>query len=148
MAGPSDIQRAFGGRVFGVVGHREEGQGWGGSAGDLQSLALRFTVHGEGVQVETSTSDPGEESPLARLVLRVFRSPPPLPLTLTFEERAARLRVCGREHDFKCYVCGGRSIAFAPVGDLWVTVELPTAFLDSQAFELDDEAEVRSSDEP
>ena len=58
-----------------------------------------------------------------------------------FEERAARLRVCGREHDSKAYVCGGRSIAVARVGDLWVTVELPTAFLDGQAFELHDEAE-------
>ena len=75
-------------------------------------------------------------------------SRPPLPFTLTFEERAARLRVCGREHDFKTYVCGGRSIAFARVGDLWVTVELPTAFLDSQAFELHDEAEFRWGDEP
>jgi hypothetical protein len=73
---------------------------------------------------------------------------PRLPLTLTFEERAARLRVCGREHDFKSYACSGRSIAWAPVGDLRVTVELPTAFLDSQAFELHDEAEYGTKNEP
>jgi hypothetical protein len=156
ISGPSaeDIQRAFGGRVFGVIGHRGEHGGWGGGPGALQNLSLRFTVRGERVEVETATVEPHEESALVRLALRALVpeggeiARPPLPLTLTFEERAARLRVCGREHDFKSYACGGRSTAFAPVGDLWVTVELPTAFLDSQAFELDDEAEVRCSDEP
>jgi hypothetical protein len=95
-----------------------------------------------------------EQSALARLSLRALVPEggdlvrPPLPLTLTLEERAARLRVCGREHDFNSYACSGRSIAFARIGDLWVTVESPTAFLDSQAFELHDEAEVNTGDEP
>lgn len=156
MTGPSaeDIQSAFGGRVFGVVGHRAErlGSGWGPQALQgaraLQTLSLLFTVQGEPVEVETATDDPGEESPLVRLTLRMLMPRPRLPFSLTFAERAARLRVCGREHDFKCYVCGGRSIAFASVGALWVTVSLPTALLDSDALELHDGAEVRTSDEP
>jgi hypothetical protein len=128
-SGPSaeDIQRAFGGRVFGVVGHRGEGMGSGGGPGALSSLSLLFTVQGERVAVETATDDPYEESALVRLALQALTpvdstgrrtSLPPLPLTLTFDERAARLRVGGREHDFKAYVRGDRSIAFAPVGGL------------------------------
>ena len=116
---------------------------------------LRFTVQGEHVEVETATDEPHEQA-FARfhernvLVSLAFRAlvpengevaRPPLPSTLTFEERAARLRVCGREHDFKSFVCGGRSVAWARIGDLRVTVELPTAFLGSQAFELNDKAE-------
>jgi hypothetical protein len=149
MPGPSaeDIQRAFGGRVFGVVGQRGEGQGWGSGQGALQNLSLLFTVRGEPVEVETATDDPGEESPLVQLALRVLWSRPPLPFILTFEERAARLRVCEREHDFKSYACGDRSIAFARVGDLWVTVLLPTSFLDGHAFELHDKAEYRTNDQ-
>jgi hypothetical protein len=156
-----DIERAFGGRVFGVVGHRGEALAWGGGRGALHSLSLLFTVQGEHVEVETLKSvipefEPREDSALVRLALKVLTpidsmgrtSRPPLPLTLTFEERAARLRVCGREHDFKSYACGGRSDAFTRVGDLWVTVQSPTAFLDSQAFELHDEAELPRSDEP
>jgi hypothetical protein len=160
ISGPpaEDIQRAFGGRVFGVVGHRGEYGGHGGAPGYLQTVSLRFTVQGKDVEVETATRErePLEGSALVPLALRALhpvgadgtQTQPPLPLTLTFEERAARLRVGGREHDFKSYVCGDHSIAFAPVGDLWVTVHLPTAFLDSQAFELDDEAEFRWRDEP
>jgi hypothetical protein len=104
MSGPSaeDIQRAFGGRVFGVVGQRGEGQGWGGGQGALQSLSLLYTVRGERVEIETATDDPGEDSALLRLALRVVLSRPPLPFSLTFEERTARLRVCGREHEFRC----------------------------------------------
>src|SRR4051794_39525501 len=149
MSSPSaeDIQSAFGGRVFGVVGHRGGGLGWGGGPGALHTLSLLFTVQGERVEVETATDDPGEESPLRRLALRMLMARPPLPFTLTFDERAAHLRVCGREHDFRSYACGRRSIAFGRLGDLWVTVELPTAFLDSQAFELNDEAEFGISDE-
>jgi hypothetical protein len=156
--GPSaeDIQRSFGGRVFGVIGHLGECGGWGGSPGHLLDLTLRFTVQGEHVEVETATVPPfeqrapdrgREQHALARLALRALVpeggdiAPPPLPLTLTFEERAARLRVCGREHDFKSYACSGRSVAWAPIGDLRVTVESPTAFLDSQAIELHDKAE-------
>jgi hypothetical protein len=118
-------------------------------------------VQGKDVQVETARQEP-PGPPLVPLALRALHpvgpdgqlTQPPLPLTLTFEERAARLRVRGREHDFRAYVCGDHAIAYAPVGDLrvtgdlWVTVELPTAFLDSQAFELDDDAEFRTSDEP
>ena len=165
ISGPSaeDIQRAFGGRVFGVLGHLGEYGGSGGAPGALRNMSLRFTVQGEHVEVETAMDDPYEQQALAgfheqnALVRLAFRAlvpesgeiaRPPLPLTLTFEERAARLRVCGREHDFKSYACGGRSIAFARVGDLRVTVELPTAFLDSQAIELHDEAEFGTSDEP
>jgi hypothetical protein len=133
--------------VFGVVGHREEGQGSGGGPGDLHTLSLLFTVQGERVEVETAIDDPGEESPMVRLALRALMRRPPLPFTLTFDERAARLRVCGREQNFKSYKCGGRSIMFARVRNLWVTVELPTAFLDGEAFELHDEAEFRTSDE-
>jgi hypothetical protein len=50
--GPSaeDIQRAFGGRVFGVIGHRGEAGGWGGGPGALNQLSLRFTVQGEQVE--------------------------------------------------------------------------------------------------
>ena len=143
MSGPSaeEIQRAFSGRVFGVVGQRGESQGWGSGQGALQNLSLLFTVLGERVEVETAADDPGEESPLVRLALRLLWSRPPLPFTLTFEERPARLKVCGREHDFKSYICGDRSIAFAHIGDVWITVELPTSFLDGQAFELHDRAE-------
>jgi len=143
MSGPSaeDIQRAFGGRVFGVVGQRGEGQGWGGGQGALRSLSLLYTVRGERVEIETTTDDPGEDSALFRLAFRVVSSRPPLPFTLTFEEHSTRLRVCGREHDFRAYACGDRSVAFAPVGDIWVLVDLPTPFLDGHAFELDDRAE-------
>jgi hypothetical protein len=163
--GPSaeDIQSAFGGRVFGVIGHLGEYGGSGGVPGALRSLSLRFTVHGEHVEVETATDDPDEQQTLARfreqnaLVQLAFRAlvpesgeiaRPPLPLTLTFKERAARLRVCGREHDFKSYACAGRSIAWAAVGDLRVTVESPTAFLDSQTIELHDEAEFEPATNP
>ena len=64
MSGPSaeEIQRAFGGRVFGVVGQRGESQGWGSGQGALQNLSLLFTVLGERVEVETAADDPGEES--------------------------------------------------------------------------------------
>lgn len=164
IQGPSaaDIQRAFGGRVFGVVGHRGESGGWGGAPGALQTLSLRFTVQGEHVDVETATDDPyeqalvgfHEQNALVRLAMRALgleggeNARPPLPITLTFEERAARLRVCGREHDFTSYACGGRSVAWARIGDVGVTVELPTAFLDSQAIELHDEAKFGTSDEP
>ena len=166
MPGPSaeDIERAFGGRVFGVIGQLGEGQGWGSGQGALQNLSLHFTVQGERVEVETETVHSPEQQALAqfheqnalvRLALRELVpengeeiARPPLPLTLTFQERAARLRVCGRVHDFKSYACSGRSIAWARVGDLRVTVELPTAFFDSQALELDDEAEYARSDEP
>jgi hypothetical protein len=158
VSGPSadDIQRAFGGRLFGVIGHPGEYGGAGGTPGALRSLSLLFTVQGEHVEVETATVHPPEQRALARfheqnaLVRLAYRAlvpesgeiaRPTLPFTLTFEERAARLRVCGREHDFKSYACGGRSIGWANVGDLRVTVELPTAFLDSQAIELHDEAE-------
>jgi hypothetical protein len=161
VSGPSaeDIQSAFGGRVFGVIGHLGEYGGSGGAPGALRSLSLRFTVEGEDVQVETATEVPPEEQALARfheqnaLVGLAFRAlgalvpesgevaRPPLPLTLTFEERAARLRVCGREQDFRSFVCGDRSVAWARIGDLRVTVELPTAFLDSQTIELHDKAE-------
>jgi hypothetical protein len=161
--GPSveDIQRAFSGRVFGVVGHRGEYGGWGGAAGALHTLSLRFTVQGEQVEVETATDDPYEQQALAgfheqnaliRLAMRALvpeggeNARPPLPVTLTFEERAARLRACGREHDFTSYACGGRSVAWARIGDLRVTVELPTPFLDSQAIELHDEAEFGTSE--
>jgi uncharacterized coiled-coil protein SlyX len=153
-----DIQRAFGGRVFGVIGHRGEYGGWGGTPGYLQSLSLRFTVQGKDVEVETDTHEREslEGSALVPLAVRALTplgpdgniTMPPLPLTLTFEERTARLRVCGREHDFKSYVCGDHAIAFARVGDLSVTLQLPTAFLDSQAIELHDEAEFRWRDEP
>jgi hypothetical protein len=163
--GPSaeDIQRAFGGRVFGVIGHLGEYGGSGGAPGALRSLSLSFTVEGEHVVVETATEVPPEEQALARfheqnaLVGLAFRAlvpeggevaRPPLPLTLTFEERAARLRVCGREEDFKSVVCGGRSVAWARIGDLRVTVESPTAFLDSQAFELNDKAEFEPPTSP
>jgi hypothetical protein len=156
--GPSaeDIQRAFGGRAFGVVGHLGEYGGSGGAPGALRDLRLRFTVQGEHVEVETATDDRHQNQALARfreqnaLVGLAFRAlvpeegeiaPPQLPFTLTFEERAARLRVSGREQDFKCFVCGGRSVAFARIDELWVTVELPTAFLDSQTIELHDKAE-------
>jgi hypothetical protein len=150
-----DIQRAFGGRLFGLVGHRGEYGGWGGGPEALTHLSLRFTVQGKDVQVETARHEP-LEPPLVPLALRALThvgpdgtiTEPPLPLTLTFEERAARLRVGGREHDFKSFVCGDHAIAYGPVGDLWVTVHLPTAFLDGQAFELDDEAEFRWGDEP
>jgi len=119
ISGPSaeDIQRFFGGRVFGVIGHRGEYGGWGGSPGALYSLSLRFTVQGERVEVETATVEPhDEQSALARLSLRALvpeggdLGRPPLPLTLTLEERAARLRVCGREHDFNSYACSGRRL--------------------------------------
>jgi hypothetical protein len=112
--GPSaeDIQRAFGGRVFGLVGHRGEYGGWGGAPGAVQSVSLRFTVQGKDVEVGTATRErePREEWALVSLAGRALTpidsmgrltSLPPLPFTLTFEERAARLRVCGREHDFK-----------------------------------------------
>ena len=113
-------------------------------------------MQGEDVEVETATEDPHEQSALVRVALRALTpvdsmgrlTVPQLPLALTLEERVARLRVCGREHDFRAYVCGDRSIAFAPVDDLWVTVQLPTALLDSQAIEIDDEAEVRTNDDP
>ena len=165
VSGPSaeDIQRAFGGRVFGVIGHPGEYGGWGGSPGNLLDLTLRFTVQGEHVEVETATVHPWEEqalnrgrkqNALIRLALRALVpeggeiAQPPLPLTLTFEERAARIRVCGREEDFKSYACSGRSIAYAHIGELWVTVESPTAFLDNQAFELHDEAEFEPPTSP
>jgi hypothetical protein len=165
ISGPSaeDIQRYLGGRVFGVIGHPGEYGGWGGTPGHLQNLTLRFTVQGEHVEVETATVHPYEEqaldrgseqNALVRLALRALVpeggeiARPPLPLTLTFEERAARLRVCGREHDFKSYACSGRSVAYARIGDLLVTVELPTAFLDSQAIELHDEAEFERAPNP
>jgi hypothetical protein len=148
--GPSaeDIQRALGGRVFGLVGHRGEYGGWGGAPRAVQSVSLRFTVQGKDVEVETATRErePREEWALVSLALlaltplglegQISRPPLPFTLTLTFEERAARLRVCGRDHDFKAYACGVHSIAFARIGDLWVTIQLPTAFLGSQAFEL------------
>lgn len=154
---PEDIQRYFGGRVFGVVGHRGKYGGWGGTPGYLQSLSLRFTVQGEDVEVETAIHDREPlEGSLVPLALRALApigpdgniTQPPLPLTLTFEERAARLRVCGREHDFKSYACSGRSIAFARIGELWVTVQLPTAFLDSQTIELHDKAEFEPATSP
>ena len=108
------------------------------------------------MEVETARDDPHEESALVRVALRALTpvgpdgqiTRPPLPLTLTLEERAARLRVCGREHDFKAYVCADHASAFAPVDDLWVRVDLPTALLDSQAIELHDEAKFRTRDEP
>ena len=151
-----DVQRAFGGRVFGVVGHRGEFGGFGGGPEDLRTLSLRFTVQGEDVEVETARDDPHEESALVRVALRALTpvgpdgqiTRPPLPLTLTLEERAARLRVCGRAHDFKGYVYADHASAFAPVDDLWVRVDLPTALLDSQAIELHDEAKFRTRDEP
>jgi hypothetical protein len=163
--GPSaeDIQRAFGGRVFGVIGHLGEYGGSGGAPGAIRTLSLHFTVEGEHVEVETATVHPYEEqaldrgreqNALVRLALRALVpdggevARPPLPLTLTFEERAARLRVSGREHDFKSYACSGRSVAWARIGDLWVTVELPTAFLDSQTIELHDEAEFEPATTP
>jgi hypothetical protein len=154
--GPSaeDIQRAFGGRLFGVISHLGEYGGSGGAPGALRTLSLRFTVEGEHVEVETATDDRDEQqarfreqNALVQLAFRALVSEggeiarPPLPLTLTFEERPARLRVCGREHDFKSYACAGRSVAWARVGGLRVTVESPTAFLDSQTIELHDEAE-------
>jgi hypothetical protein len=154
--GPSaeDIQRAFGGRLFGVIGHLGEYGGSGGAPGALRTLSLRFTVEGEHVEVETATDDRDEQqerfreqNALVQLAFRALVSEggeiarPPLPLTLTFEERPARLRACGREHDFKSYACAGRSVAWARVGGLRVTVESPTAFLDSQTIELHDEAE-------
>jgi len=162
--GPSaeDIQRAFGGRVFGVIGHLGEYGGSGGAPGAIRTLSLRFTVEGEHVEVETATDDPDEQAlarfhernALVRLAFRALVSEsgeiarPPLPLTLTFEERPARLHVCGREQDFKSYACAGGSIAWAAVGDLRVTVESPTAFLDSQTIELHDEAEFEPATNP
>jgi hypothetical protein len=149
-AGPSaeDIQRAFGGRVFGVVGRPGQRAGWGGGPTALRHLSLEFTVQDERVEVDTSRDDPHEQTLLSGLAFRAITEPRPrLPLTLTFEERAARLRVCGREQDFKSYVCGDRAIAFTRVGDLWVTVESPTALLASQSFDLHDEAEIKTRDE-
>jgi hypothetical protein len=146
-AGPSaeDIQRAFGGRVFGVLGRPGQRAGWGGWPAALRHLSLEFTVQDERVEVDTSLNDPHEQTLLSGLAFRAITEPRPrLPLTLTFEERAARLRVCGREQDFKSYVCGNRAIAFTRVGDLWVTVESPTALLASQAFDLHDQAEVNA----
>ena len=115
-------------------------------------------VHDVEVETATREREPREDWVLVSLALRALTplglegqiSRPPLPftLTLTFEERAARLRVCGREHDFKAYACGDHSTAFARIGDLWVTIQLPTAFLDSPAFELHDEAEFAGATNP
>ena len=147
MSGPDaeDIQRSFAGRVFGVVGHPPTAEGWGGGRGALHNLSLSFVVDGEQVDVETSTDPPGDDSPLARLALKALILPPKrsLPLTLTFEDRTPIIRVCGHEKHFRSYVCGDRAIAWARFGDLWVTVESPTAFLDGR-FELDDQASIPS----
>ena len=52
VSGPSaeDLQRAFGGRLFGVIGHPGEYGGAGGVPGALRSLSLLFTVQGEHVR--------------------------------------------------------------------------------------------------
>jgi uncharacterized coiled-coil protein SlyX len=74
--GPSaeDIQRAFGGRVFGVIGHLGKYGGSGGAPGALRSLSLRFTVQGEHVEVETATDDPPERRLLPDFTSRMLWS--------------------------------------------------------------------------
>jgi hypothetical protein len=159
---PDEFLQALGGRIYRPVGdgeiQRGPGPGWGhgshppGETAPLTEITQQFTVDGDYVSVETSMQQ--WDGGLFTLLFHLFHawlaamgdapSRPEFPLTLSFEQTEARIRVGDNEERFEAYVCGPHAVARGRVGDVRLMIKCPTARLDRLALDLEDPKEFRA----